>query len=343
MDSSSPARDAGNPDVESQTSVKAGKSRVIDDDAAATNSEVKAGQSAFTISDLSSLITTNTASEAGPESPCHSEQSKTSIPVPLKLQKAKNPCSLSSSKTSVTDKRTQPSTPILVNSGSRSSSRAMHVPLASPRSRTSLRKTHIPRSPSPASFSFSSIFSSLSDDVEAQADIDAIAEIYGRSRLSLANEYGAHRQPVGPGTDTSDHDVQIADSEEAVENYAAGAGIIVVPGALETVEEASATSESEIARMGEGVNSVSSAGRSQSASVVSEEAEAGDLGFMRVWERGARNGRDQASRSVVGLSHAGFVDRAEGLAASLDEAESSRKGSAESMAVKQLMRVVGGG
>ena len=204
-------------------------------------------------------------------------------------------------------------------------------------------KNQIPRSPSPASFSFSSIFSSLSDDAEAQADIDAIAEICGRSKLSLANEYGAHRQPVGPGVDTTDDVVQIANVEDPVESYDADTGTVVAAGTLETVEEASAISESEVVRMGEGVNSISSTGRSHSASVASGDSEPDGLGFMRVWERGARLGRDQASRSVVGLSHADFADRAEGLGAPSDEAGTSGSGSAESRAVRQLMRVVGGG
>ena len=338
MATSSAARDVDRIDVEDRSSVKAGKSRIDD---AAVDSRAEAEQSALTISGLTSVATI--PSKATPESPSHSEQSQSSVSVPLKPQKQKSPSSLASSKTSATDRRTQPSTPVLVNSASRSSSRAMHIPLTSPRSRPSLRpKNQIPRSPSPASFSFSSIFSSLSDDAEAQADIDAIAEICGRSRLSLANEYGAHRQPVGPGADVTEPEVQIIHADEADEGYGTGTGTVIAAAALETVDEASATSESEIARMGEGVNSISGAGRSQSASVVSEEADSGNLGFMRVWERGARLGRDQTSRSVVALSHAGFADRAEGFGASPDEADDSGNGSAESRAVRQLMRVVGG-
>ena len=49
--------------------------------------------------------------------------------------------------------------------------------------------------PSPESFSFQDILREI--DPEIQVSIDAIAEIYGRSKLSLADEYGSHRPPQG--------------------------------------------------------------------------------------------------------------------------------------------------
>lgn len=47
--------------------------------------------------------------------------------------------------------------------------------------------------PSPESFSFQDILREI--DPEIQVSINAIAEIYGRSKLSLADEYGSHRPP----------------------------------------------------------------------------------------------------------------------------------------------------
>ncbi|KAL8790142.1 MAG: hypothetical protein Q9195_006522 [Heterodermia aff. obscurata] len=49
--------------------------------------------------------------------------------------------------------------------------------------------------PSPESFSFQDILREI--DPEIQVSIDAIAEVYGRSKLSLADEYGSHRPPLG--------------------------------------------------------------------------------------------------------------------------------------------------
>lgn len=54
-----------------------------------------------------------------------------------------------------------------------------------------------PPPPGPAAFDFNSILNSLDADTAAQADLDAIAEICGRSRLSLANAHAHHRGPVG--------------------------------------------------------------------------------------------------------------------------------------------------
>ena len=110
----------------------------------------------------------------------------------------------------------------------------MHIPL-SPHSLThpALRpQKHIgqpprslPSAPSPAAFSFTSILSSLSIDPATQSDIDAIAEICGRSRLSMANEYGAHREPVGAGPGAADA-VRIGEdgTETAEEDYEGASG-----------------------------------------------------------------------------------------------------------------------
>ena len=52
------------------------------------------------------------------------------------------------------------------------------------------------------SFSFQDILKEI--DPEIKASVDAIAEIYGRSKLSLADEYGSHRPPMG-GLELLDH------------------------------------------------------------------------------------------------------------------------------------------
>ena len=49
--------------------------------------------------------------------------------------------------------------------------------------------------PSLESFSFQDILKEI--DPEIKVSVDAIAEIYGRSKLSLADEYGSHRPPLG--------------------------------------------------------------------------------------------------------------------------------------------------
>ena len=60
------------------------------------------------------------------------------------------------------------------------------------------------------SFSFQDILKEI--DPEIKASVDAIAEIYGRSKLSLADEYGSHRPPMG-GLELLDH----ADALEAIQ------------------------------------------------------------------------------------------------------------------------------
>lgn len=63
------------------------------------------------------------------------------------------------------------------------------------------------------SFSFQDILKEIDPDIKVS--IDAIAEIYGRSKLSLADEYGSHRPPLG-GIDllaSSDH----TDALEAIQ------------------------------------------------------------------------------------------------------------------------------
>ncbi|PGH27167.1 hypothetical protein AJ80_01124 [Polytolypa hystricis UAMH7299] len=76
-----------------------------------------------------------------------------------------------------------------------------------------------PQLPSVQDFSIDGILRAIEPDI--QATLDAIAEICGRSRLSLANEYGSHRPPLG----------EIRASSRSVER------------GLLTVEEASSSTE----------------------------------------------------------------------------------------------------
>ena len=52
-----------------------------------------------------------------------------------------------------------------------------------------------PQLPSVHDFSINGILEAIDPDI--QGTLDAIAEIWGRSKLSLANEYGSHRPPLG--------------------------------------------------------------------------------------------------------------------------------------------------
>jgi hypothetical protein len=263
----------------------------------------------------------------------------------------------------------QPSGPVLVNPGTPSSDRKMHMPtsqhsLTRSNHRFKPHSPNLPPPPSPASFSISSILSSLSSDPSAQADIDAIAEICGRSRLSMANEYGSHRSPIGSGIDVHmDDDDLEGEEDRAIHTYpfTSVAGLALdtnvgiyhgMPGSgLEPVEELP-TPLSEGSRMGSnppevyGSNSVSVSGPSQSPTVsaTSEDANS-QWTFLGIWERSASLGRGrQASQSVLGLSmDVEAIGEGESFT---NEARSELRedisGAGGSRAVRQLMRVVGG-
>ena len=80
--------------------------------------------------------------------------------------------------------------------------------------------TSSPKLPPVESFSFNDILNSIGP--EADASIDAIAEICGRSKMSLAAEHGSHRPPQG----------QFATAEISPDN-------LFLPARLEPVAEAS--------------------------------------------------------------------------------------------------------
>ena len=81
------------------------------------------------------------------------------------------------------------SQPVLVNPAPTPDMRTKNVP------RPKSRNSDSPRLPSPNDFSFDEILSSIGPD--AHAAIDAIAEICGRSKLSLADQHGSHMPPQG--------------------------------------------------------------------------------------------------------------------------------------------------
>ena len=204
-------------------------------------------------------------------------------------------------------------------------------PRSHPRSRpkTPVVRPPIPSPPDPKQFSFASILAALDADTSAQADIDAIAEICGRSRLSRADEYGAHRNPVGPVIVGAEGDAE--DDEDGVEARAAALSLPstavhfhhatsgVGPGGLETVEErsiasASISSASDRARKGttEPNTAIGSSVASDSnASAVSAKSRlssptAADgsqrWAFVGLWERGLSLGglRGSGTSGAVG-------------------------------------------
>lgn len=83
---------------------------------------------------------------------------------------------------------------------------------------SSKHKNRGPELPSPEDFSIEGILRVIEPDI--RGTLDSIAEICGRSKLSLANEYGSHIAPLGE--------------------------IRAPPGGLVTVEEASPSHESQV-------------------------------------------------------------------------------------------------
>ena len=77
-------------------------------------------------------------------------------------------------------------------------------------------KTDSPNLPAVESFSFQAILASLGSD--AETSIDAIAEICGRSKMSLADEHGSHRPPQTQfqAGNVSPHDATFATRLETV-------------------------------------------------------------------------------------------------------------------------------
>ncbi|MCJ1287559.1 hypothetical protein MMC26_006911 [Xylographa opegraphella] len=100
---------------------------------------------------------------------------------------------------SATAASTSTSAPILVNpspfptmatANSPRASKHLHYPASKASSRSPSHAL-----PPLSAFSFADILASIDQDVKAE--IDSIAEICGRSKLSLANEYGSHLPPHG--------------------------------------------------------------------------------------------------------------------------------------------------
>ena len=87
------------------------------------------------------------------------------------------------------------SQPVLVRaySGSSSSTAMPSRPSSSSNSRRSRRP--VPRLPAQNDFTIDNILLAIEPDI--RSTLDAIAEICGKSRLSLANEYGSHLPPQG--------------------------------------------------------------------------------------------------------------------------------------------------
>jgi len=75
------------------------------------------------------------------------------------------------------------------------SPRRLSFPFLSTPSSTPQIKSTGPELPPPEAFSIESILNAI--DPSIQETLTSIAEIYGRSKLSLANEYGSHIAPLG--------------------------------------------------------------------------------------------------------------------------------------------------
>ena len=195
--------------------------------------------------------------------------------------------------------------------------------------------------------------------------------------MSMANEYTAHREPVGPGAveevRIAEGDVEATEFDDGNGNDAGsegGAQRLVLDttgaatlyrspnplgagtgGVLETVDEAPTplSSGSRGHQLGGdhtyGSNSANPS-QSPTASAVSEDVGmTSRWGFLDVWERGgARLGRGgAASRSVLGLSGTTAVGTGEsfGMEGAPELRENISGTPGESRAVRQLMRVAG--
>ena len=175
----------------------------------------------------------------------------------------------------------------------------------------------------------------------------------------MANEYTAHREPVGPGIDP----VRVGEDGAEFERDddgpgdqrlvldTSGAGSIYRTGAteLETVDEAP-TPISEGSRGHQlggdtyGSNSANPS-RSPTASAVSEEMGiTSRWGFLDVWERGTRLGRGRAAGTSLDAVEVNAIGEAEsfGVVGPNPELRDDISGPGGSRAVRQLMRVAGG-
>ena len=196
----------------------------------------------------------------------------------------------------------------------------------------------------------------------------------------MANEYTAHREPIGPGAvdevRIAEGDVEGTEFDDGIGNgndanpegaqqrlvldTTGAAALYRSPnplgagtggGVLETVDEAPTplSSGSRGHQLGGdhtyGSNSANPS-QSPTASAVSEDVGmTSRWGFLDVWERGgARLGRGgAASRSVLGLSGTTAVGTGEsfGLEGAPELRENVSGSAGESRAVRQLMRVAG--
>ena len=177
-----------------------------------------------------------------------------------------------------------------------------HSSAAAPRSRPAHQV------PAEAHFAFADILSAALDAPAAQADVDAIAALCGRSRLSLASAHAAHRRPVGACADPE----RLSTVDEAAAAGRAGDPAPREPGAADNPE-----AEDEDGA-GERRRGYDAAG---------------------VWQARARDGPPTAGGVVALSADAASLESRSSSAASLAE----RPAEGDSRAVRALMRVAGGG
>ena len=127
-----------------------------------------------------------TASSINPQSRLPKSNAKEPIPEPppaIRRVKSKE----TSTNTSPSSQPTTSSKPVLVRGPStKPNMKRKHQPMD---------KSTSPKLPPVESFSFQDILNSIGP--EADASIDAIAEVCGRSKMSLAAEHSSHRPPQG--------------------------------------------------------------------------------------------------------------------------------------------------
>ena len=243
----------------------------------------------------------------------------------------------------------EPSSPVLVNPGTSRSSGKMHHSV-SPHSflqnqtRTHNQNTGTPLPPPPAtSFSISSILSSLQLDASIQDDINSIAEIYGKSCLSMANEYASHRSPIGPGPDIEPSLESGLDEGRMIPSLSLDTNAALHhANSLETVEELPTPMSDGSRRPSNAFEVHGSEGITTSSSAVNENGHAKSHGFLSVWQARARKGRANG-RSVQGLSS---EVKASGHSEPFTTKQPSElredvSGSGGSKAMRQLMRLTG--
>ncbi|CAF9907944.1 MAG: hypothetical protein GOMPHAMPRED_006027 [Gomphillus americanus] len=274
-----------------------------------------------------------------------SKTATSSHPVKSKVTPDATPTSASSRSSTLTR---EPSSPVLVNPGTSRSSGKMHHSV-SPHSflqnqtRAHHQNTGVPPPPPPASFSISSILSSLQLDASIQDDINSIAEIYGKSRLSMANEYASHRSPIGPGPGVESIGENGLDESRMIPSLTLDTNTpLHHANSLETVEELPTPMSDGSRRPSNAFEAHGPEGFTTTSLAGNENGHARSHDFLSVWQARARQGK-ASSPSVQGISSEVKV-HGHSETFSTEQPSELREdvsGSGGSKAMRQLMRLAG--